>query len=258
MLAMSGAIFQGLVRNPLVSPDVIGINAGASAAAVLWIVTGLPPALLPLAALGGALAAAAAIYLLTWRGRIASSRLIVVGIGVNALLNAAVTFLLVHARINDASRAVLWMTGSLYASEWGDVRLLALALVLLGTLGAVLMPELRVLQLGDLGAAALGMPVERRRLVLLFTGCALAAVAVSVAGPVGFVALMVPHAARLLAGPMSGGVFLFTGLLGGVLLLGADLLAQHGLPTSLPVGVVTAALGAPYFLLVLYRTGAKG
>ncbi len=258
MLAMAGAIFQGLVRNPLVAPDVIGINAGASAAAVLWIVTRKPPALVPVAAFLGAVAAAAAIYLLTWRGRIATGRLIVVGIGVNALLTAATTFLLVQARIQDAGRAVLWMTGSLYAADWADVRLLAAALAVLGPLGATLMPALRVLQLGDLGAAALGMRVERRRLALLLVGCALAAVAVSVAGPVGFVALMVPHAARLLAGPMTGGVFLFTGLLGGLLLLGADLVAQHGLPASLPVGVVTAVLGAPYFLAVLYRSGAKG
>ena len=164
MLAMAGAIFQGLVRNPLVAPDVIGINAGASAAAVLWIVTRKPPALVPVAAFLGAVAAAAAIYLLTWRGRIATGRLIVVGIGVNALLTAATTFLLVQARIQDAGRAVLWMTGSLYAADWADVRLLAAALAVLGPLGATLMPALRVLQLGDLGAAALGMRVERRRL----------------------------------------------------------------------------------------------
>ncbi len=101
------------------------------------------------------------------------------------------------------------------------------------------------------------MRVERVRLALVFVGCALAAIAISAAGPVGFVALMVPHVARMLAGPMAGGVFLFTAMLGAVLVLGTDLVAQHALPVSLPVGILTAALGAPYFLFLLYRSNTR-
>jgi iron complex transport system permease protein len=107
--------------------------------------------------------------------------------------------------------------------------------------------------MGDLPARSLGLPLETTRLALLVVGCGLCAVAVAVAGPVGFVALMVPHLARLIAGPMTGGVFIFTGLLGGLLVLGADLIGQHALPVGLPVGVLTSALGAPYFLFLLYR-----
>lgn len=257
MLAMSGAVFQGIVRNPLVAPDIIGINTGASAAAVLWIVLRRPLAYLPAAAFAGAIAAAIVVYALTWRGRIAGARLILVGIGVNSLLTAATTFLLTRAEIYDASRAMLWMTGSVYASDWGDVRLLGVALAVLVPVGLVLMWPLGVLQLGDLAAQSLGMAVERQRLALIVVGCALSSLAVSVAGPIGFVALMSPHIARMLAGPMTGGVFLLTGLIGGILVLGSDMIGQHAFGVSLPAGVVTAALGAPYFLWLLYRTQAR-
>jgi iron complex transport system permease protein len=257
MLAMSGAIFQGLVRNPLVSPDVVGINAGASLAAVIWIVTRQPVSMLPAVALVGALTAAAVIYLLTWQGRIAGARLILVGIGVNALLSAATTWLIVRSPIDQVQAAILWTAGTLYGTDWVDVRVLAGALALLTPLGILLMRPLTVLQFGDETARSLGLPVERARLALIVVGCAFSGVAVSVAGPVGFVAFMVPHLARMLTGPMTRGLFVFTGVLGGLLLLGADLVGQHALPVSLPVGVVTAALGAPYFLFLLYRTHAR-
>jgi iron complex transport system permease protein len=256
-LAMSGAIFQGLVRNPLVSPDVIGINAGASLAAVFWIVTKQPHGLLPVVSFVGALAAAAVIYLLTWRGKIAGGRLILMGIGINALLTAATSWLIVRASIYDVASAVLWMTGSLYASDWADVLVLAIALAVLVPVGIGLTWSLQVLQYGDQTARSLGMPVERTRLALMLVGCALSGVAVSVAGPVGFVAFMIPHLARMLAGPMTGGVFVLSGVLGALLLLGADLVGQYALPVSLPVGVITAGLGAPYFLFLLYRTNAR-
>ncbi|MBO8142316.1 MAG: iron ABC transporter permease [Firmicutes bacterium] len=257
MLSMSGAIFQGVVRNPLVAPDMIGINAGASLSAVIWIVGEHPSELLPIAAFAGALMAAGAIYLLTWRGNIAGARLILVGIGVNAMLGAATTILLVRSEIHDASRIVLWMTGSVYGSDWNDVRVLAFALAVLAPVGVVLMWYLRVLQLGDLTAGSLGMPVERVRLALIIVGCGLSGVAVSIAGPIGFVALMVPHVARMLAGPMTSGVFVLTALLGSILLLGSDMIGQHALPVGLPAGVITAALGAPYFLFLLYRTQTR-
>jgi len=256
-LAMSGAIFQGLVRNPLVSPDVVGINAGASLAAVFWIVTKQPPALVPAAAFLGAVGAAALVYGLSWRGHIAGTRLLLVGIGVNALLSALTTWLIVRAGIYEAAAAYRWMVGSLSGSNWTDVLVLGIALAILVPLGTGLMWPLQVLQYGDLTARSLGLPVERTRLALMIVGCALSGSAVAAAGPIGFLAFLVPHLARLLAGPLSGGVFLFTGVLGGLLLLAADLVAQHGLPVDLPVGVVTAALGAPYFLFLLYRTHAQ-
>jgi iron complex transport system permease protein len=257
LLATSGGIFQGLVRNPLVSPDIIGINAGASLAAVAWIVTRQDQTLLPVVAFGGAGAAAAAIYLLSWKGHVSGTRLILVGIGFNAMLTAATTFLVVRFPIEQVSAAVRWTAGTVYGADWGGVAVLALALSALLPLAVGLMWPLRVLQLGDTTAHTLGLPLERTRLGLVAVGCALSAAAVSIGGGIGFVALMVPHLARMLAGPMSGSVMLLTAVLGALLLLGADLIGQFALPVSLPVGVVTASLGAPYFLFLLYRTNAR-
>jgi iron complex transport system permease protein len=257
MLGMAGAIFQGLVRNPLVSPDVIGINAGAGLAAVGWIVTGQNQAYLPAVAFAGAVLAAAAVYVLSWTGHLAGSRLVLVGIGVNALLAAGTTFLIVRYPIDRVSSAVLWQAGTVYGADWNDVRLLAAVLAVLAPLAIGLMWSLRVLQLGDTTARTLGLPLERTRLALAVVGCGLCATAVATGGTIGFVAFLVPHVARMLAGPMTGGVMLLTGVVGALLLLGADLIGQHALPVALPVGVVTAALGAPFFLFLLYRTNAR-
>ena len=257
MLAMSGAIFQGLVRNPLVSPDIIGINSGAAVAAVFWIVTGLPLAHLPLVAFVGALAAAAVVYLLSWRGRMSPSRLVLVGIGVNAALTAGTTFLIVRAEINDASRAVLWLTGSVYSANWSDVIVLSAAMTILVPASLSMTWHLRLFQAGDITARSVGAPLERTRLALIVVACGLSSLTVAVAGPIGFVALMTPHLARMMAGPISGGVLLLAGVLGAMLTLSADMAGQHALPVNLPVGVLTAAVGAPYFLFLLYRTNTR-
>lgn len=256
-LGMSGAIFQGLVRNPLVSPDIIGINQGATSTAVLWIVTGQPAALLAPVAFAGATVAALIVYALSWRGGVAPSRLVLVGIGVNAVAASATTYLLVRFPIERVGSAVAWSAGSVYASTWEDVRILALALLLLTPVAAALMWHLRILQFGDDTAASLGLPVEATRLLLVLVGCGCSAIAVSLAGPIGFVALMVPHIARMLAGAMTGSVLILTALLGAFLLLASDVVGQHFLPVSLPVGVVTAVVGAPYFLFLLYRSNAR-
>lgn len=257
MLAMSGAIFQGVVRNPLVSPDIIGINAGAALAAVFWIVTNRPQELVPVVAFAGAVVAATAIYLLSWQGHISASRLVLVGIGINAMLGALTTLFIIRSDINNASRAVLWMTGSIYSSTWYDVRVLLIGLALLAPAGIGLMWSLRIVQVGDVTARSVGLPLERTRLALILVACGMSALAVSVAGPIGFIALMVPHLARMLAGPMTGSVFVLTGVIGAVLLLGADMVGQHALPVAMPVGVITAVVGAPYFLFLLYRTNTN-
>lgn len=254
-LGTSGAVFQGLVRNPLVAPDIIGVMTGASVAAVALIVSGGPTALLPIAAFAGAVATAGLVYGLTWRGGITGNRLVLVGIGINAVMVALTTFLIVRFPIEQVASAVLWQTGTLYGRGWEHVAWIVLGLVVLLPAAGVLMPRLRVLQLGDDAAAALGTRVEPVRAALVVVGAGLAAVAVAVAGPVGFVALMVPHVARMLLGPLTGGVLLVAGLIGAVVVLASDLIAQHLFsPISLPVGVVTAAVGAPYFLFLLYRS----
>lgn len=257
-LATSGAIFQALVRNPLVAPDIIGVNAGASLAAVFVIVSGGTSALIPVAALFGALGTTAGVYGLTWRKGISGNRLVLVGIGVNAVLAALTTLLIVRYPIEQVSSAVLWLTGTLYARSWEHVAGIAIGLAVLVPAALALMPQLRALQLGDDIARALGSRAEPARTGLLVAGAALAGSAVAVAGPVGFVALMTPHIARMLAGPLTGGVLMLAGALGALLVLASDLIAQHAFsPISLPVGVVTAAVGAPYFLYLLYRSNRR-
>lgn len=256
-LAVAGAIFQGVVRNPLVSPDIIGIDTGASLFAVFWIVTGQPGALLPIAAFAGAVLTAAIIYTLTWKRGVDTDRLILVGIGVGAAVAAGITYLTVRFPVEIVRPAEFWLMGSLTGSNWRDVVSLLITAALLVPLAIILARPLRTLQLGDDITRGLGIPLERVRLGLIVVGCGLAAVSVSIAGPIGFVALMVPHVARMLSGPVSGGVLLFTAALGAIFLLGADMIAQHGLPVTLPVGAITAAVGAPYFLYLLYRSHGR-
>ncbi len=256
-LAMAGAIFQGLVRNPLVSPDIIGIDSGANLFVTFWIVSGLTWSLVPAAAFAGAATAAVTIYLLSWRGGVAPNRLILVGIGIGAALSALTTLLLVSGTIEQVRPAQVWSIGSIYGADWGDVRLMAVALLVLLPISVALMWPMRILQLGEDSARSLGLGVERLRFAMLLVGCALAAFCVALAGPVGFVALMIPHIARLLAGPLSGTVLILTALIGALFLLVADVIGQHLLPVTLPVGILTSAIGAPYFLYLLYRSNAR-
>lgn len=256
-LAVAGGLFQGLLRSPLVSPDLVGIDNGAGVVAVFWIVTGMPLGALPIAAFIGAFTGAAVIYGLSWRRGIDPNRLILIGIGVGSLLEAGTTFLTIRYPIERARPAIVWLIGSMYGCDWADVQVLT-GFVAIGTLGAiVLSPGLRAIQLGDDVARGLGLPLEGTRLGLLAIAAGFVAVSVAVAGPIGFVALMVPHAARSIAGPLSASSILLSAVLGGCLLLVADMAGQHLLPIALPVGIVTAAIGAPYFLVLIYRANAQ-
>ena len=253
-LASSGAIFQSLINNPLVSPDVIGVNSGAAVCAVVLLAVGGQVTYLPFAAFIGAIIAAVGVYVLSWKRGIAGTRLVLIGIGINSLLAAVITFVQVRYPIERVMAAARWQAGTVFGATWDDARILGIGFLILFPAAFVLLSKLRILQLGDETAAALGSSVERDRLFLLGTGAAMAAVAVAVVGPLGFVALMVPQAARLLTGTITGGSYIFTALLGGIFLLGADLIALHLFaPVMLPVGVITAALGGPYFLILLAR-----
>lgn len=253
-LGVSGALFQGLVRNPLVAPDVIGVMAGAALAAVVSLVVVGSAAMVPVAAVVGALAATVAVYCLAWRRGLRAGRLVLVGIATNFALWALTWLVIVRYPVEQISPAVVWITGTVYGADWGDVAWLAAASAVLVPLALALLPRLRALQLGDDLATALGARTEPSRAALLATGAALAAAAVAVVGPLAFVALATPHLARMLAGPLTGGVVVLAGLLGAALVLAADVVAQHALATSLPAGVVTGAIGAPFFLLLLVRT----
>ena len=254
----SGAILQALARNPLASPDIMGITTGASTAAVAIVVlAGGTSSLVSFGALAGALLTAATIYGLAYRRGVSSYRLVLVGIGVSALLSAVTSYLLTRARIFDAQRATVWLTGSLNGRSWGHVRPLVAALAVLAPAVACLHRRLRILQLGDETARALGVPLERTRGALVLVAVALAAVATASAGPVAFVAFVAaPVARRLVRAPLA---VVPAALTGALLLLVADLVARRAFaPAELPAGIVTGAVGAPYLLWLLARANRVG
>ncbi len=253
-LAVAGALLQRVARNPLASPDVVGVTGGASLGATAVIASGAPAALTSPAALGGGLLAALLLGLLAWRGGFTVNRIVLVGLAVQSGLAAAVNLLIVRFPAELASSALQWTTGSVYGRTWAEVGtggtavLVGLALALAGH------RSLAVLDLGDDPAGALGLAPRAARLRLLLLAVVLASVAAALSGPVGFVALAVPHIVRRLAGPPTAGTLALTALTGAALLLGADLLVLHVLPVrGLPVGVLTATLGAPWLLVLMLR-----
>ncbi|MFD4662327.1 MULTISPECIES: FecCD family ABC transporter permease [Streptomyces] len=256
---LSGAVFQSVLRNPLASPDIIGISAGASAvavtAALLFQVSGLT---LSASALVGSLVSGAAIYLLAWRQGVAGQRLVLIGIGVGTGLTSVVWYVMARSDTTDAQEAYLWLTGSLNGRSWNQMWPLLIALAVLLPLTALAARALGPLQLGDDTAAGLGARVEPGRLALLGCAVALAGVATAAAGPVGFVAFVSAPIARRLV-PRRGAALAHSALTGALLVLVADFAAQHLLPSvQLPVGVVTSIIGAPYLLLLLARANRVG
>jgi iron complex transport system permease protein len=256
---LSGAIFQRITRNPLASPDIIGVNAGAATAGVLAIVVWhAEGSVVTWMALAGAGLTALAIYLLAYRNGVSGYRLVLVGIGITAMLGSVTSYLLTRAEILDAQRATVWLTGSLNGRSWDHVRPVSLALALLIPVTLVLARQLRMLELGDDSARGLGTRVEGARGALLLVGVALAAVGTASAGPIAFVALVAPQIARRLVGPQSVGL-LPSAACGALLLVASDLVGRRIMaPTELPVGIITAILGAPYLLFLLAQANKVG
>lgn len=256
---LSGAIFQRLARNPLASPDIIGVTAGAAASAVFMIVVvGANSMQITLGALAGATITSLGIYLLAYKRGVSGYRLVLVGIGITAVLTSITQYLLTRAEIFEARRAVVWLTGSLNGRGWEHVRPMALALAVLVPVALGLARHLRVLELGDETARGLGARVEGIRAALLLTGVALAAVGTAAAGPIGFVALVSPQIARRLVGERSLAL-MPAAACGAVVVVTADLVGRRVFaPTELPVGVITAVVGAPYLLYLLARANKIG
>lgn len=261
-LGLSGAIFQQVTRNALVSPDIVGVASGASLAAVALIVLGSTtgPVAIPLAALGGALVSGAALYALAWRGGVDGYRIVLVGIGLNALLQAGTSYVLTQGRIFEVSEAYVWLVGTVNARGWEHVLPLVVALAVLAPAVLVLARRLDALGLGDDVARGLGIGVERTRLGLLAVAVALTGVAVSAVGPVGFVAFLAPHLARRLTRTVSSqGLLPAAAGCGAVLVLLSDLAGRLLFaPTEVPVGLLTSIVAAPYFLLLLRRANRIG
>ena len=258
-LGMSGAIFQSLTRNALGSPDIIGFTQGAALAALAEIVIFHgSQAEIAMAAVVGGLAVSVLVYLLAYRKGVHGYRLILVGIGITAVLMSLTSYLLLRAQITDAQVAYVWLTGSLNARGWEHVTPMVVALVALVPASLAMSRPLRILEMGDDTAHALGVAVERSRGCLLFLGTALCAVAVSSAGPIGFVALAAPQIAKRLTGTATVGL-LPAAAMGALLLLLSDLAAQRLLaPTTLPVGVATVSVGGLYLAWLLFRENQSG
>jgi iron complex transport system permease protein len=254
---LSGAIFQSVARNALASPDILGITAGASAAAVLAIVAGASFIVLALSAFGGALVLSIAIYVLAYRKGVSSYRFVLVGIGLSSIAVALTSYLITRANIYEAAEANVWMIGSLNAIGWETIRPLTVVLALLAPLALLLTSRLRALQLNDDIATGLGVNVERSRLSLLGVGVALVAAGTAASGPIVFVAFLAPPIARRLArAPLS---LVPAALAGALIVLIADLIGRRVFaPTEIPVGIFTGLCGAPYFLWLLARANRKG
>ncbi|QNM94852.1 iron-enterobactin ABC transporter permease [Chitinimonas koreensis] len=253
-LGMSGAIFQSLIRNPLGSPDVIGFNTGAHTGALVTIVL-LQGSYFEIAggALAGGLAAAAVVYLLAWRDGIHGFRLIIVGIAVSAMLAAFNTWLTLHASLESAMSAALWGAGSLNGITWDKGLPSALFCCAAMLLALALGPRMRLLEMGDDGASALGVPAERTRLQLMSLGVVLTAAATAAAGPISFIALAAPQLAQRLCRSHAT-TLLCSAWMGALLLLAADYCGQHLFaPRQLPVGVVTVSIGGLYLVWLLLR-----
>ncbi|PCG87464.1 iron ABC transporter [Streptomyces sp. WZ.A104] len=263
VLGMSGAITQSVARNPLASPDILGITGGASAVAVFLVTVsgGAGAAIagsigLSAAALLGGLGTGLLVYFLAWRRGVDGFRLILIGISVTAVMEAIKNWLLVSADLRDVARAQAWLVGSLDNRSWDEVRVAFwCALVLLVVVAAAAF-SFKPMHLGDEVAAGLGVRYTRVRAVLLLCAVLLAAVGVSAAGPVPFVALVAPQVAMRLAKWPTPPI-VASGLVGALLLIGSDLVARAALPIGLPVGVVTAAIGGPFLVYLLVRANVR-
>lgn len=257
-LGVSGAIFQSLMRNPLGSPDVMGFNTGAwSGVLIAMVLFGQHQTAIAGSAMAGGIITALIVWLLAWRNGIETFRLIIIGIGVRAMLVAFNTWLLLHASLETAISAGLWNAGSLNGLTWGKIFPAAPLMLLTLVAGALLVRRMRLLEMGDDSACALGVSVERSRLMLMLTGVILTAAATALAGPISFIALVAPHIARRLSGTSRWGLAQ-SALCGAALLLGADLCAQQlFMPYQLPVGVVTVSLGGIYLIALLIQESRK-
>ncbi|MFC6012018.1 FecCD family ABC transporter permease [Nocardia lasii] len=268
-LGLSGALMQSILHNPLAGPDVLGITTGASvgAVAVLVFTGGATTGVLatvgaPLAALAGGLLTAAAIYVLAWgrggsgeRG-VTGFRLVLIGIGVNAVLVSMISWLLTRASLTDAARAQLWLSGSLNAAAISRVIPAALALAVVAVVALISARTLAALRLGEESTRVLGVRIQTQQALLIGAAVVAASVATAAVGPVGFIALAAPQIARM-ALRTPGEPLIASALTGAALVTVADLISRALLPVELPVGIVTAALGGPFLLYLLVRMNRK-
>jgi iron complex transport system permease protein len=262
-LAVAGGILQGMIRNPLASPDVLGITGGASVAVVAFLAlfsdknNALTVSItwLPLAAFLGAGIVAFSVYLLAWKNGVSPIRLVLIGIGISTLMQALTTLMMIMGPIYQASQANIWITGTVYGSSWENVATLVPWTVIFLIIAMVAARTINLQELGDEIATGLGGRVQKQRFLLLMISTALIGSSVAFAGGIGFVGLMAPHMARRLVGSSFGALLPAAALIGGILVMVADLIGRTMFsPLEVPAGVFTAGIGAPYFIYLLFKT----
>lgn len=255
---LGGVAFQIMLRNPLASPDIIGISSGASAAAVFAIVVlSLSGPVVSLFAVIAGLAIALLVYALAFRKGAGGTRLILIGIGISAMLESMIAYILSQAPEWNLQEAQRWLTGSLNGAQLGQALPLLGALVVFGGLLLSRTRELELLRLGDDAAAALGVRVGRTRVIVIIAAVGMIATATAITGPIAFVAFLSGPIAARIVGPR-GSLLIPAALVGATLVLAGDYAGQFLLPTRYPVGVVTGALGAPYLIYLIVRANRAG
>ncbi|MDN4495416.1 FecCD family ABC transporter permease [Ureibacillus aquaedulcis] len=261
-LAVSGAILQGIIRNPLASPDVIGISAGAGGAVVAFLAIfsdtnySLTVSMewMPVAAFVGALVTALLVYGLSWTNGVTATRLVMIGVGIAAFMQATSTVLMLAGPIYQASKANIWITGSVNSATWEQVKIIIPVIACLFFLSLLVTRHLNLQQFGDDVATSLGQGVQKTRLALLLLCTALVGSAVAFSGTIGFVGLMAPHIARRLVGSSFGSLIPVSACIGGILVVLADTIGRSMFGSiEVPAGVFTAAIGAPYFIYLLIK-----
>ena len=262
-LAVAGGILQGMIRNPLASPDVLGITGGAAVAVVAFLAVfsdknnalTVSIAWLPLAAFLGSGIVAFLVYFLAWKNGVSPIRLVLIGIGISTLMQALTTLMMIMGPIYQAAQANIWITGTVYGSNWKNVATLVPWTVIFLLIAFIVARTINIQELGDEVAAGLGGKVQKQRFLLLMISTALIGSSVAFAGGIGFVGLMAPHMARRLVGSSFGALLPTAALLGGILVMIADLIGRTLFsPLEVPAGVFTAGIGAPYFIYLLFKT----
>lgn len=255
---MAGHVFQVMLRNPLASPDVIGITAGSSTAAVFCIVIlGLSGSAASFLAVGFGMAVAIGIYLLSGKGRFLKGRLILIGIGIQAILQAIVSYLLLRASKNDVSSAMRWMSGSLNGVQMIDIVYLFFIVIVFGGILLLLERHVKLLELGEEAAITLGVNVTKVRFLVVVSAVFLISFATAVSGPIACVSFVAgPIAVKLVKNGMPA--TLASGFVGALLVLIADSIGQFLFAVRFPVGVITGIIGAPYLLYLLIKMNSKG
>lgn len=255
---MAGNTFQTMLRNSLASPDIIGVTAGSSAAAVFCLlILNASGNVVSAAAVASGIAVAFLIYFLSRGGSFSGGRLILIGIGMQAMLHAVISFLLLKASQYDVPAALRWLNGSLNGIQMKSIPGLFSVVLIFGSMLVFFGRQLKILELGEHSAVTLGLNTDRVRLVLVLSAVFLTAYATAVTGPIAFVAFLAgPIAGRLAGAGMPNTVP--SGLTGAVLVLLSDIIGQYAFDTRFPVGVITGILGAPYLIYLLIRMNRTG